>query len=64
MQRVGVLFVICMSSFFVSMILLNAFGVIDENVSVYETALAATVVVVAVGLFASSIKAWPTWAPS
>lgn len=61
MQKVGVILVVGMLLFFGSMILLNAFDVIDEDVSAYESAMVITIIVVAVGLFASSIKNWPAW---
>lgn len=61
MQKAGVLLVAGILAFFIYMILLDAFGVIDEDVSVYNLAMAAIVVVVAMGLFASSVKNWPAW---
>lgn len=41
MQKVGVILVVGMVVFFVSMMPLNAFGVIDEDVAMYQWAMAA-----------------------
>ena len=63
MQKAGVIIVVVLAGFFVLMILLDAFGVINEDVSNYAWGLVVIVGIVASGLFAGSIKAWPTWSP-
>ena len=63
MQKVGVILVAVMLVFFVSMILLNAFDVIDEEVSAYKSAMVTAFFVLVVSLFAGGIKNWPAWPP-